>query len=345
MMETDNALLAEQKARLGAERKRFAALLAVFVLAAAGLPLFMSVFQTQLLTGALILGITAMSFALLAGFGGMISLAQMAFYGMASYAVAITSKTYGWPPLASVGFALSCSMGLAAVFGLIAVRAAGVYFLIMTLALLQIFYGVAMQWNSMTGGYNGIAGIPRATLFGFSLSDPTTLLYVVMVTTALAYLLLRRMLHSPFGLILQGIRDNPMRMSALGVGVQHHRWLTLVISGAVAGVAGVLGTFHYGVVNPEVAGLSTSILVVLAALIGGVDRLFAPILGAVVVSILVSIVSYMMQQLFGTSRYWTIIGAIFVIVVILRESYARRGWSVRRIFAGRDARANNLTKG
>ncbi len=344
-METDSTLLAEQKARLGAERKRFAALLAALLLAAAGLPFFTSIFQTQLLTGALILGITAMSFALLAGFGGMISMAQMAFYGMASYAMAITSKTWGWPPLASAGFAVACSIALAAVFGLIAVRAAGVYFLIMTLALLQIFYGVAMQWNSVTGGYNGIAGIPRPTLFGFSLGDPTTLFYVALATTASVYLLLRRMLHSPFGLIVQGIRDNPVRMAALGVRVQRHRWLTLVISGAVAGVAGVLGTFHYGVVNPEVAGLSTSVLVVLAARIGGVDRLFTPVLGAVVVSILVSIVSYMMQQLFGTSRYWTIIGAIFVIVVILRESYSRRGWSLRGLLAsGRGTRAKSLAK-
>ena len=118
-METDSTLLAEQKARLGAERKRFAALLAALLLAAACLPFFTSIFQTQLLTGALILGITAMSFALLAGFGGMISMAQMAFYGMASYAMAITSKTWGWPPLASAGFAVACSIALAAVFGLI----------------------------------------------------------------------------------------------------------------------------------------------------------------------------------------------------------------------------------
>lgn len=329
--------LSEQKRRRTKEGFRFAALLTIFVLGTAMIPLVASVFQIQLLTSGLILGISAMSFALLAGYGGMVSMAQMAFYGMASYAIAITTKSFGWPHAASIPFAIVCAISLAALFGTIAVRAQGVYFLIMTLALLQVFYGVAMQWQTMTGGYNGIAGIERPAVFGLSLSEPAVLFYAALASAILVYLLLRRMLQSPFGLILQGIKDNPTRMSALGVRVQFHRWLMIVISGGVSGVAGILGTYNHGAVNPDVAGLSVSVLVILSALLGGVSNLFRPMIAAVLVTFLVSVASYTMQQFFGTSRYWTLIGAIFIVVVVVRENDVLRrvrgllpfGWRFR----------------
>jgi branched-chain amino acid transport system permease protein len=289
----------------------------VALLAAAALvPFVGSRFLLQLATGGLVLGITAMSFSLLAGFGGMLSLAQMAFYGMASYAIAIMTRRYGWPPLAQIPVALAAAMSLSALFGLIAVRATGVYFLMMTLALSQLFFGVALQWQTFTGGYNGISGIARPTVAGFSLQDAVPLYYVALLGVGCCYLALRRLLGSPFGLTLRAIRDNPVRMAALGFRVQTHRWLMIVISGGFAGIAGILGTYFHGVVSPDVAGMTVSIVVVLAALLGGVSSLFGALVGAMIVTILLSVVSFTMQQWFGTDRYWTVIGAALAIVVV-----------------------------
>lgn len=302
---------------MSARRTRRDLLLGLLVLVPAALyPLIGSSFNLQLLTSGLITGLVAMSFSLLAGFSGMVSLAQMAFYGMAAYTVAIGGQTYGLPPLAAVPLGLIGACLLAAFFGLIAVRSSGIYFLIMTLALLQMFFGVAMQWQSMTGGYNGISGITRPELFGFSLRDAVPLYLLTLAVAALTYVGLRWLLQTPFGLSLQGIRDRPERMRALGFRVQLHRWLLMILSGLVAGMAGILGVYYHGVVSPDVAGLTSSLLPILAALVGGVSSLVGGLLGGIFVTVLISVVSYLMQQWFDSSHYWTVMGLFFMAVVI-----------------------------
>lgn len=316
-MNDDNHSLAERLRHQSRQRRRR---IRIAVLSALGIavlfPLVGTTFQIQLMTIGLITGIVAMSFSLLAGFGGMVSLAQMAFYGMAAYVVAIATKTYGLTPLLGIPLALASAAALSAVFGLIAIRSARIYFLIMTLALSQMFYGIAFQWQSVTGGYNGITGIDGPTIAGISIGDTLPLYFITVAMTTLCYLALRWVLQAPFGLTLRGIRDRPERMRALGYRVQLHRWLLMVLSGVVAGIAGVLGLYYNGLVSPGVAGLTTSVLVILAALLGGVSTLFGAIFGGVVVTFLISFVSYFMQQWFGTSHYWTVIGIIFVIVVM-----------------------------
>ncbi len=306
--------------RLRLQSKQREKVIRIAVLGALGVavlfPLVGTTFQIQLMTSGLITGIVAMSFSLLAGFGGMVSLAQMAFYGMAAYVVAIATQTYGLTPLLGIPLALGSSAVLSGLFGLIAIRSAGIYFLIMTLALSQMFYGIAFQWQSVTGGYNGITGIDGPAIAGISIGDTLPLYFITVVITALCYLALRWVLYAPFGLTLRGIRDRPARMRALGYRVQLHRWLLIVLSGVVAGVAGVLGLYYNGLVSPGVAGLTASILVILAALLGGVSTLFGAIFGGVVVTFLISFVSYSMQQWFGTSHYWTFIGVVFVMVVM-----------------------------
>lgn len=288
----------------------------VLLVPAALYPLVGTTFHLQLLTSGLITGLVAMSFSLLAGFSGMVSLAQMAFYGMAAYVVAIGGETYGLPPLATVPMGLIGACLLAALFGLIAVRSSGIYFLIMTLALLQMFFGVAMQWQTVTGGYNGISGITRPELFGVSLRDAVPLYLLALTVSVAVYIGLRWLLQTPFGLSLQGIRDRPERMSALGFRVQLHRWLLMILSGLVAGLAGILGVYYHGVVSPDVAGLKSSLLPILAALVGGVSSLVGGLLGGIFVTVLISVVSYLMQQLFDSSHYWTVMGLFFMVVVI-----------------------------
>lgn len=273
-------------------------------------PLWVPRFYVQLLSISLSLGLTAMSFILLAGYGGMISLAQMAFYATAAYVIGIGKMDFGWPTLLLLPLAVVVAATVAAVFGAIAIRSRGIYFLMMTLALSQLFYGVGLEWQSVTHGWNGISGITRPSVFGYSLLEATPLYYATLVVTGLCYLLLRRLVHSPFGIALQGIRDNPVKMAALGFNVNLYRFLAIVISGAFAGVGGILGVYFSGVISPHTADLSAIVKVLMAALIGGVSRLEGGLVGALVTVLLISFTSQ------HTSRYWMVVGAVFVVAVI-----------------------------
>ena len=285
-------------------------LIAVLAIIGLSLPFWTGTFTIQLATKGLSLGILAMSFSLLAGYADMISLAQMAFAAVAGYVIGIGVMHYGLPHPVLILPAILTAVILAAIFGWIAIRATKIYFLMMTLALSQLFFGVVFQWVSLTEGYPGITGIPRPSIFGFSLIETPPLYYVTLVVAVLCYLVLRRLIRSPFGLVLQGIRDNPKRMAALGFNVQLHRYLVIVVSGAFAGIAGVLMTYFTGVISPTRASLSSSILVVMAALVGGVASLEGGLLGGLVIAFLMSIASQY------TTRYWTVVGTLFILIVM-----------------------------
>ena len=292
------------------ERSYWFVTLAALLAAVVTAPMWVPRFYVQLLTMSLFLGLTAMSFILLAGYGGMLSLAQMAFFAMAAYVIGIGTMDLGWPipllfPLAILG-----SLLVSAFFAVVAIRTRGIYFLMMTFALSQLFYGVGLEWASVTHGWNGIPGITRPSIFGYSLIEPKPLYYTALVVTGGCYLLMRRLVQSPFGIALQGIRDNETRMAALGFNVNLYRFLAIVISGGFAGVAGIIGVYFSGVVSPHTADLAAIVEVVLAALIGGVARLEGGLIGALVTVLLVSFTSQY------TSRYWMIVGAVFVLVVI-----------------------------
>jgi branched-chain amino acid transport system permease protein len=274
------------------------------------LPLFAEKFTLQLATRGMYLGILAMSFILLSGYVDMMSLAQMSFALMAGYVIGIGVTRYGINQFVLIPLAILGATFLAALFGSIAIRAQKIYFLMMTLALSQLFYGVAMQWVSVTRGYPGIPGIERPVIFGFSLLNARPLYYVTLMVTILCYLMLRRLVNSPFGKTLQGIRDNPKRMAALGYNVQLHRYLAIVISGTFAGIAGILIVYFTGVAAPSRANLPSSVLVVMAALVGGAGVLEGGVLGGILIAFLMSIASRL------TTRYWTIVGTLFILIVM-----------------------------
>jgi len=285
-------------------------IIAVLAIVGLSLPVWSSTFTVQLATRGLILGVLAMSFSLLAGYADMTSLAQMSFAAIAGYVVGIGVMHYGLAHTTLIIPAILAATILAAIFGWIAIRATKIYFLMMTLALAQLFFGIVFQWVSLTEGYPGITGIPRPTIFGISLIETPPLYYVTLFITVICYLLLRRLVKSPFGLVLQGIRDNPKRMAALGFNVQMHRYLVIVVSGAFAGTAGILMTYFTGVISPTRAALTSSILVVMAALVGGVSSLEGGLLGGIVIAFLMSIASNL------TSRYWTVVGTLFILIVM-----------------------------
>jgi branched-chain amino acid transport system permease protein len=240
----------------------------------------------------------------------MVSLAQMSFVAMAGYVIGIGSMRYGLPHYVLAPLAVVGATALSALFGLIAIRGKKIYFLIMTLALSQLFYGVGMQWATVTGGYNGITGISRPTILGFSLIDTIPLYYLTLLVTAASYVALRHLIRSPFGLSLQGVRDNPRRMAALGFNVQMIRYFAIVVSGFFAGIAGVLTVYFTGNISPQRAHLPQSVLVVMAALVGGVRTFAGGVLGGILVAFLISIASSI------TTRYWSIVGVLFIVIVI-----------------------------
>jgi branched-chain amino acid transport system permease protein len=285
-------------------------LLTILCLLSLSLPAFLPTFTIQLTIRGLYLGVVAMTFILLAGYADMISLAQMSFAAMAGYVIAIGAVKLGISQWVLFPSAIVGATALSAIFGLVAIRGQGIYFLMMTLALGQLFYGIGMQWVSLTGGAYGYTGLSRPTILGYSLLEATPLYYVTLVITILSYLALRRVVRSNFGLVLQGIRDNPKRMAALGFNVQLHRYFAIVISGAFAGVAGILNTYFTGVITPSRAGLSQSVIVVMAALVGGVRRLEGGLLGGILIAFLLSVTNEL------TPRYWTVIGALFILVVM-----------------------------
>jgi branched-chain amino acid transport system permease protein len=283
---------------------------AILCLLSLSLPALLPKFTIQLTIHGLYLGVVAMTFILLAGYADMISLAQMSFAAAAGYVIAIGSVKFGISQWILFPGAILGATAVSAIFGLVAIRGQKIYFLMMTLALGQLFFGIGMQWVSLTGGAYGYTGLSRPTILGYSLLDANPLYYFTLAITAASYLALRRIVHSNFGLVLQGIRDNPQRMEALGFNVQLHRYLAIVISGAFAGVAGILNTYYTGVITPSRAGLSQSVIVVMAALVGGVRRLEGGLLGGILIAFLLSVTNEL------TARYWTVVGVLFILVVI-----------------------------
>jgi branched-chain amino acid transport system permease protein len=291
----------------------------VGLVAAAGAALaapWLSAYPLTLLTQAAIVAILAMSLDVLLGYTGLPSLGHAAYFGVAAYAVGILSTDY------RRGF-LTCLLGglllatlTAALFGLLAIRASGTYFLMITLALGMVVWGLAFRWVSMTKGDNGIAGVPRPELpLPWSLVAPLPFFYFALAAALLAWTLLGLLVRSPFGLGLMGIRESESRMRALGYNVWLHKYLAFVISGAFAGFAGVFWAYYNGFVSPVDVQLVTSVETLLMVALGGPGTLAGPALGAAVIVFLKNFVSVY------TKRWLLILGAVYIGVIL----FAPRG--------------------
>lgn len=296
-------------------------------------PPYLSSFMLSLLTQAIIYSILAMSLDLILGYTGLASLGHAAYFGLGAYAVGILATQYGagfWTSLA-VGILLAVTV--AAVFGLVALRATGVYFLMITLALGMVVWGLAHRWVSMTSGDNGISGVPRPDLgLPWSMADSLPFYYLALAGFLLAFGVLRVIVHSPFGHTLVGIRESETRMRTLGYHVWLHKYIGFLIAGGVAGFGGVLWAHYNGFVSPADLELATSVEALLMVALGGRGTLFGPALGAGIIVLLENLVSVY------THRWLLILGAVYIgtivyapegIVGAVRQWRAFRRWRTK----------------
>jgi len=294
----------------------------VFLLAAgAGIfvvtPLYINSYYVLIFTEILIFAIFALSFNMLMGYTGLFSLGQAAFFGAGGYTVALLVVRADidnfWLCLAA---ALAAATALGLVFGYLALRTTGIYFIMITLALAQMLWALVWRWRSFTGGDDGLPGIGRPD-FGlpWSLGDTTNYYYFILVFFVLSVFILYRITKSPFGRVLVGIRENEPRMQALGYNTWRYKYACFVIAAIFGGLAGALKVYQDGYISPTYCSMMTSALVVLMALIGG-TRIFAgPILGVAVVWAIRSIVS-------SYTEYWTLILGVLMVVIVM---FAREG--------------------
>lgn len=292
--------------------------LALAALAAALLvvPRIVPVYFVHLLILTLVYGTMAMSLDLLIGYTGLTSFGHAAYFGAGAYTVGALALRYGVPTLVAGMGGVLMALVQALLFGLVALRATAVYFLIITLALGMATWGLAYRWVSLTGGDNGLAGIPPPELgLPWSLSDPTNLYYLILGVVVLAALVLYRFVKSPFGLSLRGIRESESRMRVLGYNTWAHKYVAFVVAGTFSGLGGVLYVFYNGFVSPADVHLTGSAEAVLMVLLGGPGTLFGPVIGAGVVVFLRNLVSAY------THRWLLILGLIYVLTVL----YAPRG--------------------
>ena len=276
----------------------------------------LSAYPLTLLTQAAIVAVLAMSLDVLLGYTGLASLGHAAYFGVAAYAVGILTTEYRRGFLVCLLVGVAAAALTAALFGLLAIRATGTYFLMITLALGMVVWGLAFRWVSLTKGDNGIAGVPRPELpLPWSLGVPLPFFYFALTATVLAWALLGLLVRSPFGMTLMGVRESESRMRALGYNVWLHKYLAFVISGAFAGFAGVFWAYYNGFVSPIDVQLVTSVETLLMVALGGPGTLAGPALGATMIVFLKNFVSVY------TKRWLLILGAVYIGVIL----FAPRG--------------------
>jgi len=277
------------------------------------LPLIVPVYLQSMLTKVLIFAIFAMSLNLIWGYTGLISLGHAAFFGVGAYASAILIMRFGIE-----SFWLSAPSGiltaglLAAFFGIIALRVSGIYFLLVTLALGQLVYYIAIAWRPVTGGTDGVIGIPRPELgLPWFTWNATSFYFFVLLAFVICFFLLYRLVNSPFGRALQGIREDEPRMRCLGYNTWLYKYVAFIVAGMFAGMAGVLFGHFFGAVVPVHTSVITSTLVLLMVIVGGPRVIFGPVIGAAVVVLLEYFAS-----IYTPARWPLILGAVFVIAVM-----------------------------
>jgi branched-chain amino acid transport system permease protein len=273
----------------------------------AGVPTF----YVSLLTQAWIYAIVAMSLDLLVGFTGLVNFSQAALFGVGAYAVAIAATRFhvvDFFPVICLG--VVAAVVTAAIFGLVALRSEGVGFIIITIALNEIVWGLAYQWVSVSGGDNGITGIVRPPVGPFDVSANAGYYYVCLAFFAISLVLLSIVVRSPFGLVLKGVRETPRRMRALGYNVWLYRYLAMMISAAFAGLAGVLFAWYNQFVGPVSLSLDQSTQILIMVILGGIGTLYGQLFGALVVVFLSNELSAV------TQRWETVLGVVYFVVVM-----------------------------
>jgi branched-chain amino acid transport system permease protein len=279
---------------------------------------FAGPFVILLLAHVLVLGIVAMSVDLLLGYTGLPSLGQAAYLGVGAYLTAILATKFGfglgWDFWLVVMLGMAAGAATVAFFGLFAIRASGVYFLMITLALGMCVWGLAYRWNSLTGGDNGINMRGRPVFAGMRLADDLTFFYLVLGFFIASFFALQLLVSSPFGKSLVGIRERELRMRILGYNTWLHKYIAFVIAGAFGGLAGVLWAHLNGIVSPSDVLLPASVDVLLMVVLGGPGTLVGGLIGA-------GVVVFLRDYLATVVPWWQyVLGAVYVLTILYLPS-------------------------
>jgi len=286
--------------------------------------LFAGGYALSILTEIAIFILVAASLHFIMGPGGMASFGHAAYFGLGAYGAAFAAK-YAGLPMAGGLFSAPLLAGLGGlVFGWFCVRLSGVYLAMLTLAFAQIAWSIAFQWVAMTGGDNGMLGVwPDAWASG-----KTVYYYLALVACVLGVLFLRRVIYAPFGYALRAGRDSPLRAEAIGIDVMRVQWAAFVLAALVAGVAGGLFAYFKGSVFPTYVAISKSVDALMMVLLGGVQTISGPVVGAVVYSAL-------QEQLVRLTDYWRAILGLAIIVLVLAFPQGIAG-AAARLWARRE---------
>jgi len=284
---------------------------AVGMLALVTLPLWMpGVYYVNVSSQILFYAIFALGLNVLAGYGGLVSLGHAGLFGIVAYATGYMLQA-GFDHTMAIITALVAGMASMAVFAVLSLRSTGIGFIMITLALGEIIWGLAYRWISITGGDNGINLHGRPEPFGISLDSTTAFYYVTLIVFLLALAVMAIFVRSPLGAALMGTRDQPRRMNALGYHVWAIRFWACMFSGLLTAVSGVLFVYYTQFISPQALDLTASAEVLLMVISGGAGTLFGPIVGAALVIVVKSVVSGFIE------RWNMLLGFIFVAIVIL----------------------------
>ena len=298
--------LPEQRALVRLPGRRGGAAAAALLALLLSMPLWSDAYTLVLATDVLIAALFAASLQFILGPGGMTSFGHAAWFGIGAYAAALAFK-HGWPMPAAIALAPAAAMAAAVLLGAFAVRLAGVYLAMLTLAFAQIVWSIVFQWDAVTGGSNGLVGIWPPELLG----ERSRYYLFTLVVVAAALFALVQVAASPFGFALRATRDSPLRAAAIGIDVRATQWRAFALAGAFAGLAGGLYAFSKGSISPETLAIPRSVDALVMVLLGGLNALFGPLIGA-------AAFTWMQDALARGTDYWrAAVGALILLLVLL----------------------------
>lgn len=273
----------------------------------------------QVASQSLVLGLIALSLTFLGGYGGMVSLAQMTVAGIAGYTLAVlgtssgaANLSLGWPWWAAVPLAVLIATACATLIGWLSVRTEGIYTIMITLAIGVAFYYLVLQNYSVFNGFQGLREVYPPKVFDIAWRDPVPFYFLTLACALAGYFLVRWVVRAPFGVALQGIRDNPRRMAALGFHVVAHRVAAYALAGLIAAVGGVLLVWYNGLITPGSVSTSWLINILVVAVLGGMGHPIGAFLGAIVFVLLQTFAI----DLIDRERFNLVIGGVFLAIVL-----------------------------
>lgn len=296
----------------------------------------------QIFGWAFLLGMVALSLMFLGGYGGMVSLAQMSIAALAGYMVAVfgtsgvATISLNWPWWLHIPVAILIAAIFATMIGALAVRTEGIYTIMITLAIAAAFFYFTRQNYTIFNGYNGFAGVVPPELFGVNWRRPVPFYYLSLACAAISYAAVVYVSRSPFGLALQGVRDNPRRMAALGFNVFAHRVFAYTFAGVIAAVAGILLVWQNAQISPGSAGLPAVIDILVIAIVGGLKRPIGPFIGALIYVVLRTFSPDILLALgLPGDRFKLLIGLGFLAVVYWSPDGVLGLWERWRVWRAR----------